>query len=392
MGVIDVLLHTRSAAPAARDRRPLGRHAARGSTSSSRASVRSSARARTSRTCSTTGSSCWSSRKASRASASRSTQRYRLQRFHVGFVEQALRARAPIVPMAFIGSDDQAPILYDVKPLARRLGLPVAADHADLPVARAARPAALPRPLPDRLRRAAALPRALRARGRRRRAPRALPRQPGAPRRAAAGRSEPLMSNVLVTHADEPIGRRIVKLLFHDERVGAIFAVGDGPPPRAFDRFLAGGEPRLRYARVDLAQHRPVADLFHSTRVARERDRHRRARAAPRRAGRRAGADRRRPRRAHRRDAARAAALPRDARACAASSRSAAPSSTGCAPGNVEPARRGQRARPRSRRPAGDPLLDRLRHDPARRGAQRPPARGAAARADGRRRRAATST
>ena len=28
--------------------------------------------------------------------------------------------------MAIIGSDDQAPILYDVKPLARRLGLPVA--------------------------------------------------------------------------------------------------------------------------------------------------------------------------------------------------------------------------------------------------------------------------
>jgi 1-acyl-sn-glycerol-3-phosphate acyltransferase len=53
------------------------------------------------------------------------TQRYRLQAFHVGFVEQALRARVPIVPMAFIGSDDQAPILYDLKPLARRLGLPV---------------------------------------------------------------------------------------------------------------------------------------------------------------------------------------------------------------------------------------------------------------------------
>ena len=72
------------------------------------------------------------------------------------------------------------------------------------------------------------------------------------------------MSNVLVTHADEPIGRRIVKLLFHDPRVGRIFAVGDASPPRAFDRFLAGSDPRLRYARVDLAKHRPVADLFHS--------------------------------------------------------------------------------------------------------------------------------
>ena len=54
------------------------------------------------------------------------TQRSRLQTFRVGFIEQALRARAPIVPVAFIGSDDQTPILYDLKPLAKRLGLPVA--------------------------------------------------------------------------------------------------------------------------------------------------------------------------------------------------------------------------------------------------------------------------
>ena len=31
-----------------------------------------------------------------------------------------------MIPVAILGSDDQAPILYDVKPLARRLGLPVA--------------------------------------------------------------------------------------------------------------------------------------------------------------------------------------------------------------------------------------------------------------------------
>jgi len=52
--------------------------------------------------------------------------RYRLQKFRVGFIEHALRARAPIVPVAFIGSDDQSPILFDIKPLARRPGLPVA--------------------------------------------------------------------------------------------------------------------------------------------------------------------------------------------------------------------------------------------------------------------------
>ncbi len=54
------------------------------------------------------------------------TQRYRLQRFHVGFVEQALRAGAPVIPIAVIGSENQAPILYDVKPLAKALGLPMA--------------------------------------------------------------------------------------------------------------------------------------------------------------------------------------------------------------------------------------------------------------------------
>jgi 1-acyl-sn-glycerol-3-phosphate acyltransferase len=52
--------------------------------------------------------------------------RYRLQKFRVGFIEHALRARAPIVPVAFIGSDDQSPILFDIKPLARRMGVPVA--------------------------------------------------------------------------------------------------------------------------------------------------------------------------------------------------------------------------------------------------------------------------
>ena len=54
------------------------------------------------------------------------TQRYRLQPFRVGFVERALRAQAPIVPMAVIGSDDQTPILYDWEGLAKRLGIPAA--------------------------------------------------------------------------------------------------------------------------------------------------------------------------------------------------------------------------------------------------------------------------
>lgn len=70
---------------------------------------------------------------------------------------------------------------------------------------------------------------------------------------------------VLVTHADEPIGRRVVKLLFHDPDVETIFAVGSGPAPRAFDAFLGGS--RVEFARVDLARHRPVRELFHSARL-----------------------------------------------------------------------------------------------------------------------------
>jgi 1-acyl-sn-glycerol-3-phosphate acyltransferase len=55
----------------------------------------------------------------------RAAERYVLQNFHVGFVEESIRHRVPIIPMAVIGADDQAPILYDIKPLARLLSLPV---------------------------------------------------------------------------------------------------------------------------------------------------------------------------------------------------------------------------------------------------------------------------
>lgn len=50
--------------------------------------------------------------------------RYRLQHFHPGFVQEAVRMRVPVIPVAIVGPDDQAPILYDVKLLARWLRLP----------------------------------------------------------------------------------------------------------------------------------------------------------------------------------------------------------------------------------------------------------------------------
>jgi 1-acyl-sn-glycerol-3-phosphate acyltransferase len=54
----------------------------------------------------------------------RAADRYVLQRFNVGFIEESIRNRVPIIPTALVGADDQAPVLWNLKPLARLLGLP----------------------------------------------------------------------------------------------------------------------------------------------------------------------------------------------------------------------------------------------------------------------------
>ena len=51
--------------------------------------------------------------------------RYKLQRFgRGGFVEVAIRAGVPIIPVATIGSEEIFPIVANIKPLARLLGFP----------------------------------------------------------------------------------------------------------------------------------------------------------------------------------------------------------------------------------------------------------------------------
>jgi 1-acyl-sn-glycerol-3-phosphate acyltransferase len=50
-------------------------------------------------------------------------QRYQLQEFGLGFMRLALETEAPIVPVAVIGAEEQAPAI-NVKPLARLLGAP----------------------------------------------------------------------------------------------------------------------------------------------------------------------------------------------------------------------------------------------------------------------------
>lgn len=52
-------------------------------------------------------------------------QRYKLQRFgRGGFIEVALRARCPIVPVSIVGSEEIMPMLYNAKTLARVFGFP----------------------------------------------------------------------------------------------------------------------------------------------------------------------------------------------------------------------------------------------------------------------------
>ena len=52
------------------------------------------------------------------------TQRYKLQRFGDGFMRLALATNSPIVPVAVIGSEEQAPGIANLRSLGRVLGMP----------------------------------------------------------------------------------------------------------------------------------------------------------------------------------------------------------------------------------------------------------------------------
>lgn len=61
------------------------------------------------------------------------TERYKLRRFgRGGFVEIAMRAGVPIVPVAVVGAEESMPILFKIPEIAKLLGLPyfpVTANH-----------------------------------------------------------------------------------------------------------------------------------------------------------------------------------------------------------------------------------------------------------------------
>jgi len=66
--------------------------------------------------------------------------RYRLSEFGLGFMRLALETDTPIVPISVVGGEEQAPALFDLKPMAKLLGFPA------FPIT----PTVLPIPLPSR--------------------------------------------------------------------------------------------------------------------------------------------------------------------------------------------------------------------------------------------------
>lgn len=51
-------------------------------------------------------------------------KRYKLERFGTGFMRLALETQTPIVPVAVVGAEEQAPALYNIKAIADAIGAP----------------------------------------------------------------------------------------------------------------------------------------------------------------------------------------------------------------------------------------------------------------------------
>jgi nucleoside-diphosphate-sugar epimerase len=88
---------------------------------------------------------------------------------------------------------------------------------------------------------------------------------------SASSLTEPGRLNVLVTHADSPIGRRLIQRLFRDPSVHSILAAGTGAPPPSFDTLFTHADGRLSYRCVDLTDRESTEDLFRATGTAGER-------------------------------------------------------------------------------------------------------------------------
>jgi 1-acyl-sn-glycerol-3-phosphate acyltransferase len=61
-------------------------------------------------------------------------QRYQLQDFGLGFMRLALETNSPVVPIAIIGAEEQAPSLFNLKPLGKLVGFPALPVTVPLPL------------------------------------------------------------------------------------------------------------------------------------------------------------------------------------------------------------------------------------------------------------------
>lgn len=52
------------------------------------------------------------------------SKKYQLQEFGLGFMRLALETDTPIVPIAVVGAEEQLPPMFNLKPVARALGIP----------------------------------------------------------------------------------------------------------------------------------------------------------------------------------------------------------------------------------------------------------------------------
>ena len=130
-------LETAAAAARPRDGRVLRTDGAVRVLSVLAAGDRSPARPRTAVACSPARRRCSCSPRARAASRKPFSKRYQLAEFGKGFMRLALETGSPIVPVAVIGAEEQAPAI-NLKPLAKLLGMPVATDRALPSVRRAA--------------------------------------------------------------------------------------------------------------------------------------------------------------------------------------------------------------------------------------------------------------
>ena len=178
------------------------------------------------------------------------TDRYQLRRFgRGGFVEIAMRAGVPVIPIAVVGSEEAMPVLFRLPSLARVLGVPYFPITANL---FAFGPLGVVTPVPGEVQAAGARPGAFRCaagpgsvleephHGGVRAHPHRSSKRPSTTccaTGAASGSAERRMSRrVLVTGADTFWGGRMIQALETDPSMDVILGMGTSVPSVPFER------------------------------------------------------------------------------------------------------------------------------------------------------------